>query len=177
MVGHVIVAPKVHVPSAYDLDPVHLGNVRLLQTRIGARLLSRFGEAGAYEHGRSPLCRFHAADRRHLHAHIHVLPLECELVSYAKLEPGDSAGDPLNTEPPCLRYLYQWMASTRTDRETLLPTAVPRHLVRSALEAELSRRRLPWIPLSASRAEQDTAVDETAELLRGFSPRETALQS
>jgi len=163
--GHTLVAPKAHVPSVADLGPLDQAQLRIVQREVSRRLCVARGEAGAYEHGRSALCRFHAADRGHIHAHVHVVPVSFDLIGQTEAEaPSEHISLPFGL-PDGKRYLYQETGPSPNETWALAGWPIKRHVVRSELQRELSRRGVEWIAVDADAATLDDAEDETTRLL------------
>jgi diadenosine tetraphosphate (Ap4A) HIT family hydrolase len=165
--GHVIIASRSHIPSILDLPEGERGEVRDLQENLASVIQLAYGEVGAYEHGRSAVCRFDMADGGHLHAHLHLIPFSFDLIAAAE---GVSSSEPptsLNSRAD-LRYLYQKLGLDGAESWCVAyGYNVPRHFVRSAAQSELTRRGVPWIALDSNPNIHDDAVTATAETIQG----------
>jgi len=159
--GHVLVVPKTHVPSIFDLDPQTYRGLRVLLEEVAERLRSTYGESGCYEHGRSPMCRFHAADAGFLHAHVHALPLSTDIISEQKKVVCETGPPRAQTLREAKRYLYQRCGSPPVESWAPISRIVPRHFVRTALQVAMGLRGRRYLSLSADTDTHEDAIDET----------------
>ena len=165
LVGHVLVAPKGHFASLIDMPLEERMYFDLLLTEACRRTNSSYGEVGAYEHGRSPLCRFELPDPRHLHAHAHVLPISVDIIRQANLSLCSSSSIRAQLKFGSYRYLYQKIGPTPSEVWALADCKVPRHFVRSQLQDALSRNT-GLIELGAPCYVHDEAAEQTAKHFR-----------
>ncbi len=165
LAGHVLITSREHVPSVFDLDEPAYSQLRGLQQEIASRVQLACGEVGVYEHGRSVLCRFHQANRGHVHAHLHVLPVSFDLIGRSGYEQKWShiPSNELIREDD--RYLYQEIGNVPMETWATGSLPVQRHFVRAELQNVLSERGRDWIPLTSQPDEHDEAVDKTADFL------------
>jgi diadenosine tetraphosphate (Ap4A) HIT family hydrolase len=159
--GHLLVAPKAHVASAMDLPPLAYADLRAASQEACWRVRCSFGEVGVYEHGRSAVCRFHANDQRHFHAHLHVLPISFDLLSACP--PGQRLQSPPSIlHTPDTRYVYQECDTPPREAWGTFDRVVPpRHLVRLEAERSLRSRGRRFLPLDLPAWEHEEAVDRT----------------
>jgi len=158
-VGHVLVVPRIHVPSVAEAElSVREGTLGLAR-EAATHLRTTFGEAGIYEHGGSPICRPRSCQSGPTHAHLHVLPVaEDVLLDHQPDEPTGLRGP--------AHYLYQEIEdATPSARQPLGPT-IPRHLVRGRLQQTMAERGMRWLPMGAERRRHLTAIEETMRLFR-----------
>lgn len=166
LAGHVIIASRSHIPSMLDLSDQERQEVRQVQDRLASAIFEAYGDVGAYEHGRSAICRFGMADGGHLHAHLHLIPFSFDLIGAAQ---GASSREPpeILISRPDLRYLYQNLGITGAESWSVAyGYNVPRHIVRSATQDEMTRRGIPWLALDSNPNLHDDAVAATFETIR-----------
>lgn len=166
LAGHVLIASRSHIPSVLDLSEAERTTVRQIQERVTSAVRAAFGDVGAYEHGRSAVCRFGMIDGGHLHAHVHLLPVAFDLITMA--------GGHLSPSPPRelrdrreLRYLYQKLGTGGAESwHTAYGFNVPRHFVRSAAQEEFSRRAIPWLEVNSDPVLHEEAIAATAASIK-----------
>jgi len=165
VVGHLLVAPKMHIGSFLDLPQMVQAHVLLLQQEASRRIRHLFGEVGVYEHGRSAICRFQLPNPGHIHAHFHVLPVSFDILRFIHT-------DWICEEPPQAilsaeeRYLFQEIGDLPERNWAGGRLSVLRHFIRSAIQSEVAQRGVSWFSLSAPPAEHEAAVEQTASLFR-----------
>lgn len=167
VVGHILVTSRSHIPSVLDLPEAERAEMRQVQDNIASFVQLGFGEVGTYEHGRSAICRFGAADGGHTHAHVHVLPIAFDLIRRAG-GIGARNPPPLLNKYPNLRYLYQKLLAGGLEQWCVADGAeVPRHFVRTAVQNELARRGATWLPITADIAIHEEAILKTVAAIQG----------
>lgn len=166
IVGHVLVTPKSHADSVYDLEEPTFSHVRLLQQEISWRLYNAKGEVGVYEHGRSTLCRFHNTPLGYCHAHLHVLPASFDLIARSGYESRWKLKPSRTALTQSARYIYQEVGEYPEQMWAVGIAPVSRHFVRSEFQNLLSESRQSWIPLSGTPDDHDEAIEQTEFLLR-----------
>lgn len=166
LAGHVIVASRSHIPSILDLPDQERRQVRAVQDRLASAILLAYGDVGAYEHGRSAVCRFGMIDGGHLHAHLHLMPHSFDLIGAAQGAPSTEPASILTSRGD-LRYLYQRLGIDGAEFWSVAyGYNVPRHFVRSAAQLELTHCGIPWLPLDSHPSLHDNTVNATAETIR-----------
>lgn len=166
IVGHVLVTPKSHADSVYDLEEPTFSHVRLLQQEISWRLYNAKGEVGVYEHGRSTLCRFHNTPVGYCHAHLHVLPASFDLIARSGYESRWRSKPSRTALTQSARYIHQEMGEYPEQMWAVGVAPVSRHFVRSEFQNLLNESGQSWIPLSAMPDDHDEAIEQTEFLLR-----------
>jgi hypothetical protein len=84
------------------------------------------------------------------------------------------SGGVASAEPPGvlnshagLRYLYQKLGVGGPEEwSTVDAVSIPRHFVRTASQAELTRRSIPWLPIGSDSVTHDEAVAKTEAAIR-----------
>ena len=163
IVGHVLVTSTEHAPSALDLDEVGYLGLRLVQQEISRRIWAANGEVGAYEHGRSMLCRFHDHNRGVVHAHVHVLPASFNLGAGSQISLSPHPPTYLSSEND--RYLYQETGQRPVEMWATGKLPIFRHFVRKQFQESLNERGLAWRPLELSPDDHEDAAESTKALL------------
>lgn len=166
VIGHVLAVSKSHTPSVFDLDPLQRNHLRLVQQEASARIFERMVEPGAYEHGRSMLCRFHETiNQGHFHAHVHILPASFDLISSAGFETVGNVMPDSSAIQDGVRYLYQEMGQLPVGSWATGGFPVQRHFVRVEFQRHLEKNNLPWSSLTAHPDDHDDNIDATFSLL------------
>lgn len=160
--GHFLIATSTHYQSMEDQEPINYWRVRVIQQEVARRVRAGFGGvASSYEHGRSAICRFHAADRGDTHAHVHVLPTRIDVFERSQTaERSDSRPAPRQLQGTD-RYIYQNL-DHRGDSWGWRPRSVPRHFLRMALQAGLEEQGKPFISLGAPHTDHVATVQHNA---------------
>lgn len=157
--GHLLVAPRQHIPTMLELDPSTADQVDVVLTTLLSALESGAGAASSYEHGGPVLCRPHLATTAEPHAHCHVLPFDLDLLHERRVEPQTHSAE---TE-----YLSQRLGSAgATETVSISRASATKHLVRTLAAAELDKYGEPWLPLAAAAPAHALARDRTLQIVR-----------
>lgn len=174
-IGHTLIVPKNHLPSALDLNPFDRAHLDILQQETAHRLKRAKAEVGIYEHGRSRLCRFHDNPVGFSHAHLHVLPLSFDFTLQAHFRSVFAIAPSVDDLQDTARYLYQEQGVRPIKQWAVGLGDVPRHFVRSEFQKSLAARGITWLPLDLTPDDFDDAVDATTAIFQAPTAKNQSL--